>query len=99
MSFNDYPHKVGWCKMCSQGWLVIAKEVATAKLWIICAECDTPHSTPKEMVDGKIPQHPHKVKGPCEPPSTEEIIVAGWDSYVLDLEKVRTLDELARFTY
>jgi len=83
MSFNDYPHKVGWCKMCNQGWYVIAKEKSTKKLWIICAECDDIFATPEEMLDGKYPLHPHKINGSCEPPCEDEIVAVGWDSYVL----------------
>ena len=40
MSFKEYPHRVGGCKFCGQGLLVVAKEVATNRLTIICDECD-----------------------------------------------------------
>ena len=79
---RHYLYKVGWCKVCDQGWLVIAKEIASAKFWIICDECSTLYITPREMIDGIPPQQPHKVGGYCESPGIEEITTIGWDSYV-----------------
>jgi len=83
MGFRDYPYKVGLCKMCSQGLLTIAKETATTKLRIICDECDDEYHAPDDMIKGKCLHQPTST-GRCEPPSIEEIISMGWDSYILD---------------
>jgi hypothetical protein len=84
MGFHDYPHKVGWCGYCGQGWLIVAKEAITKKLWIICAECDTAYDTPKDMIDSKCLHNQQSKIGHCEPPVTDEIVAIGWDSYILE---------------
>ena len=95
MLISDYPYKVGWCKACDQGWLLIMKEIAAAKFWIICGECDNLYENPKAMIDGKYQQQPHKL-GRCEyyHLKPEELIAIGWDSYVLhlDLDKIGNCD-------
>ena len=88
MSLTRFSYKVGWCKNCNQGWLVVAKEIASAKFWIMCDECFTLYDTPKEMTDGICPQQPYKMDGRCESPSMGEITAIGWDSYVFkDIEE------------
>lgn len=87
MSVNDYPHKVGWCKECNQGWLVIAKTVETQKLFIGCGECYSGHNTPQDMIERKCQHNNSHHTGRWQPPSTEEVNVAGWSSFVMDMDK------------
>ena len=81
--FGDYPYKVGWCEICSQDYLTIAKEVDTARLVIVCDECDNEYNNPVDVFEGRPLRQPTST-GRCEPPSMDEVVAAGWDFIFCD---------------
>jgi len=39
---------IGTCPVCSQGRLVIAREIATGRLYVLCEECESEWSSPED---------------------------------------------------
>jgi hypothetical protein len=77
---NDDKFKVKWCPVCDQGWVVIAKDKKTGKLFCYCKECETEWTQPQDV---GVKVGTHNAFGVASEPTIKDISVAGWGKYVI----------------
>ena len=76
---ETFDFKIGWCRICNQGWLEIVKDKETQKLFICCTECESEWDSPEITNDVKLSTH--NKYGMIEMPTYDEIKVYGWEKY------------------
>lgn len=77
---DTYEFKIGWCKICNQGWLEIVKDKADQKLFICCSECESEWDSPEKTNDTKLSTQ--NKYGMVETPTINEIEAYGWMKYI-----------------
>lgn len=73
-------HPVGNCCVCSQGWVVIVREISSQKYFVYCNECETEWGHPKDFI---FQQNSSRFQfEDFFEPSDEEILNIGWNIYI-----------------
>lgn len=75
-----YQYKVAWCPICDQGWVSIAKEKSSKKLFLFCDECDSEWDDASNILKDASTRDKY---GLIEIPLWEEITEKGWDKYII----------------
>lgn len=77
---NLYQYKVAWCPVCNQGWVEIAKEKCSDKLFLLCEECESEWDEPSNIKKNNSTRDKY---GLIKVPLLEEIKEKGWDRYII----------------
>ncbi|WDF49943.1 hypothetical protein PQ460_18400 [Paenibacillus sp. KACC 21273] len=76
--FEKYP--IGNCCVCSQGWVVIVKEISIPKYFVYCNECETEWAHPEDFI---LRQKSSRFKyEDFSEPNDKEVIDIGWYKYI-----------------
>ncbi|MFC5701468.1 hypothetical protein ACFPVX_09230 [Cohnella faecalis] len=78
MQLWNFP--VDTCKFCFQGWVVIAKEKSSGKLYVYCNECMVEWESPEKYLQ-KYSGSSEKY-GESEEPTKDEVSNIGWKRYI-----------------
>ena len=78
---DEISFKVSWCPVCRQGWIKIAKEKDSKKLFIYCEECEIEWDSP-EYIKNENAGYFGKY-GKAESPTYEEIVRNDWHRFLL----------------
>jgi len=46
---------VGFCRVCRQGRLIIARDRASGVMYVLCEECESEWASPEEIVVNSMP--------------------------------------------
>lgn len=74
-------HRVVWCPICRSGWIIIAKEIETEKLFLYCKECESEWDNPLALIKRLTPTH--EKYSLAESATFEEIRQIIWHKYLL----------------
>ncbi|WP_094229255.1 hypothetical protein [Methanolobus psychrotolerans] len=77
---NLYQYKVTWCPVCNQGWVEIAKDVNSKRLFLLCEECESEWDEPNNIKNSTSTRDKY---GLIEVPLLEEIRKKKWDQYIV----------------
>lgn len=77
-SIKEQP--VGNCCVCSQGWIIIVKEISSQKYFVYCDECEIEWDNPEDFLTN---QEGTRFKyGFIIEASEQEVVDIGWYKYI-----------------
>lgn len=83
MEQEFYKFRVKWCPVCDQGWVNIAKEVVTQKMFVFCDECEAEWESPEKITTDTETRFSY---GRRAIPTLAEIREMQWEQYLLEKE-------------
>ena len=72
---------VKWCPICDQDWIKIVKDTDNGKLYCLCSECKNDWDDASN-INNKTCNREYTHKR-YTIPEEQEIIIQGWDQYLL----------------
>ncbi|MDN4617215.1 hypothetical protein QCD85_03865 [Paenibacillus sp. PsM32] len=71
---------VGKCCVCSQGWIIVVKEISSQKYFVYCDECEIEWDHPEDFLTN---QKGTRFKyGFIIEASKQEVVDIGWYKYI-----------------